>query len=143
LSRQLPAQREAFEANFGALENDLMALDSRLTAITARDQAKPLFASHPVYQYLARRYEMNLKSVMWEPDAVAPPEEWQALAKLAEEHPAKWMLWEDAPSPDNLKRLQELGIESIVFNPCGNRQDNGDFLAIMKSNLENIEQVFR
>jgi hypothetical protein len=80
---------------------------------------------------------------MWEPDSVAPPEEWQALSKLAEEHPAKWMLWEDDPSSENLEGLQKLGIKSVVFNQCGNREEGGDFLAIMNSNLENIEHVFR
>ena len=53
------------------------------------------------------------------------------------------MLWEEDSSSDYLKRLQEPGIESIVFNPCRNCEGGGDFMAIMNRNLENIEQVFR
>jgi zinc transport system substrate-binding protein len=59
-----------------------MDLDSRMAAVADREPAKPLFASHPVHHYLARRYSLNLKSVMWEPDSVAPVDEWQALARL-------------------------------------------------------------
>jgi len=72
LSRRMPDQADTFSTNFHALEHDLLDLDARLEAITARDHAQPLLASHPVYQYLARRYSLNLKSVMWEPDAMPP-----------------------------------------------------------------------
>jgi zinc transport system substrate-binding protein len=106
LSRQMPAQSETFAANFLGLERDLLELDERLAAIVARDPGKPLFASHPVYQYLARRYGLNLKSLLWEPDVVAPPDEWQTLAKLRQAHPADWMLWESDPVPENVQRLE-------------------------------------
>jgi zinc transport system substrate-binding protein len=139
----LPSRRETFKANFSALQRDLMDLDSRLTAIASSEPEKPLFASHPVYQYLARRYGLNLKSVMWEPDSVAPVDEWQALARLGNDHPAEWMLWEDHPSSGNLKRLQELDIKSLVFNPCGNRVAGENFLDVMNKNIANLEQVFR
>ena len=142
LSRHSPAQREAFEANFLALERDLMDLDSRLADIVARDPSKPLFASHPVYQYLARRYGLNLRSLFWEPDVVAPPGEWQALAGMRESHPAEWMLWEGDPAPENVTRLEELDIRSTVFDPCANRPAEGDFLSVMTTNMENIKQPF-
>jgi zinc transport system substrate-binding protein len=142
LSRRMPAQGEAFAANFLALERDLLDLDARLTAIVARDPAKPLIASHPVYQYLARRYALNLKSVMWEPDALAPKSEWQALAELRQGHPAAWMVWEREPTPGNRERLQQLGIQSTVFDPCGNRPETGDFLTVMSNNVASMARVF-
>ena len=45
--------------NFHALEQVVLDLDARLKAIVVRDPAKTLFASHHVYQYLARRYSLN------------------------------------------------------------------------------------
>jgi zinc transport system substrate-binding protein len=138
----MPAQSEIFAANFLSLERDLLELDERLAAIVARDPAKPLFASHPVYQYLARRYGFNLKSLLWEPDVVAPPDEWQTLAKLRQVHPADWMLWESDPDRENIRRLEELGLQSAVLDPCGNRPAEGDFLSVMTKNLENVERLF-
>ena len=143
LSRQIPAQRETFETNFRTLERDLLDLDSRLAAIVDRDLAKAVFASHPVYQYLARRYGLNLKSLLWEPDVVAPPDEWQTLAEMRKSHPAEWMLWESAPNRENVERLEELGLGSTVFDPCGNRPVEGDFLSTMRKNVNNIEGLFR
>ena len=143
LARQFPAQRGDFDTRFRALERDLLELDSRLAAIVARDPAKPLFASHPVYQYLARRYGLNLKSLLWEPDVVAPPDEWQALAGMRERHPAGWMLWESDPAHENVQRLKELGLQSTVFDPCWNRPAEGDFLSVMMKNADNLERLFR
>lgn len=142
LSRWVPAQAEIFAANFAALEHELRDLDARLAAIVAHDPAKPLFASHPVYQYLARRYALNLKSVMWEPDALAPESEWWALAELRQRHPAAWMVWEREPTAENRERLQQLGIQSTVFDPCGNRPETGDFLSVMSTNVANMARVF-
>ncbi len=142
LSRRMPDQADTFSANFHALDRDLLNLDARLEAIGVRDTAQPLLASHPVYQYLARRYSLNLKSVMWEPDAMPPESEWQAFAELREKHPATWMLWEGEPAPEIGERLQKLGVQGIVFAPCGNRPETGDFLSVMSNNISNMERIF-
>jgi len=142
LSRLLPAQSATFAGNFRALERDLLELDAQIKAIVARNPAKPLLGSHPVYQYLARRYALNLKSVMWEPAAMPPESEWQALAELRDGHPATWMLWEAEPTPEIRARLQRLGVQSVVFDPCGNRPEAGDFLSVMRDNLDNLKRVF-
>jgi len=142
LSSRMPDQANTFTANFHALERDLLDLDARLKSITVRDPAQPLLASHPVYQYISRRYSLNLKSVMWEPDAMPPESEWHALAELRKEHPATWMLWEGEPAPEIGERLQALGVQGIIFAPCGNRPETGDFLSVMSNNLSNMEQIF-
>jgi len=142
LARRMPDQAEIFSNNFRALERDLLALDSRLQTIVARAPAKPLFASHPVYQYMTRRYSLNLKSVMWEPDEVPPASEWQNLEELRKEHSSTWMVWESEPSSDNVEHLHKLSIHSTVVDPCANRPRTGDFLTVMNSNLVSLEQVF-
>jgi len=68
--------------------------------------------------------------------------EWQALAELRDGHPATWMLWEAEPTPEIRARLQRFGVQSVVFDPCGNRPETGDFLSMMRDNLENTAQVF-
>jgi zinc transport system substrate-binding protein len=142
LSRLMPEHSESFADNFLALERDLLDLDARLKAIVARDPARPLFASHPVYQYLARRYSLNLKSLMWEPDAMPTETEWQGLTELHQGHPATWMVWEGRPAPEIGERLQQLGIQGTVFDPCAKRPPGGDFLSVMFNNLENMKRVF-
>jgi len=142
LARRMPEQENTFTANFTALERDLLDLDARLKAIVDRNPAIPLLASHPVYQYLAKNYSLNLKSVLWEPHIMPANTEWQDLAKLRSTHPAGWMLWESAPAPEITARLLQLGIQSVVFDPCANRPETGDFLSVMSENLTNTARIF-
>lgn len=142
LSRLAPERGDIFADNFLDLERDLLDLDTRLAAIVGRDPGRPLIASHPVYQYLVRRYSLNLESVMWEPDAIPPETEWRALTELREGHPAGWMLWESEPTAGNRERLQQLGVQSTVFHPCANRPQTGDFMSVMSENVQNLKQVF-
>jgi zinc transport system substrate-binding protein len=142
LARLMPEQEMTFNENFLALERDLLDLDARLMAIVARSPGKPLLASHPVYQYLARRYSLNLKSVMWEPDALPPEAEWHAIAEQLQSHPAGWMLWEAAPAREIEERLQQLGVRVVIFDPGGNRPETGDFLSLMLNSVENLNRAF-
>ncbi len=137
-----PQGAEAFQRGFDALESDLLALDQSLEEQMAGKGEQLLLASHPVYQYLARRYQLNLTSVHFEPDELPDATSWRELEQILAEHPAKWMLWEDAPIARSADKLRELGVESVVFNPCGNRPPEGDFLSVMKANVENLERVF-
>jgi zinc transport system substrate-binding protein len=49
------------------------------------------------------------------------------------------MLWEGEPAAESVALLKALGIDSVVFAPCGNRPEIGDFLAIMESNVKALE----
>lgn len=142
LMRLLPEDTDALEHNYTALEQDLMRLDEQLRDIVAADADKPLLASHPVYQYLARRYGLNLESVLWEPETVAAEAEWAAFADRLQAHPARWMLWEGEPSAENRRRLGTLGIQSAVYDPCANRPDTGDLLDVMDANAGQLRRVF-
>ncbi len=143
LARKRPDAKAPIDRNLGALKADLLALDQRMAEITGADPARPLFASHPVYQYLARRYGLDLKAVMWEPDEVPNERQWAELEAILRDYPAKWMLWESEPAEVSVELLHALGVESVVLNPCADRPQTGDFLSVMSDNTRNLEQVFR
>ena len=143
LSRLLPEQKSAFEQRYAKLEQDLLALDQHLDAIVAKQRTQPLVASHPVYQYLARRYGLNIQSVLWEPEVMPDAEQWQVLESMLNTHVAKWMLWEGEPLPASVGKLQTLRVKSLVFDPCGNTPEQGDFLSVMKQNVANLQQAFQ
>jgi zinc transport system substrate-binding protein len=52
------------------------------------------------------------------------------------------MIWEGEPLQKSVAKLKEMGIESVVFDPCGNRPDSGDFISVMKANVGNLKRVF-
>jgi len=135
-SREMPNHKEVFSANYKKLEADLLSLGKSIT----KDK-EPLLASHPVYQYLQRRFELELKSVHWEPEGTPPAKEWEALKSTLEQYPARWMIWEGAPLAETSKKLQELGVEIIIFDPCGNAPREGDYLTLMRSNFASLKKA--
>jgi zinc transport system substrate-binding protein len=142
LARKRPDLREVFERNYGTLEKDLMAVDRDIKAIVESRPSPPLLASHPVYDYFARRYGLNIKSVHWEPDEVPSAEQMMELQNILRDHPAKWMIWEGDPMKACVEKLKSMGINSLVFDPCGNVPGKGDFLTVMRQNTDNLRPAF-
>jgi len=142
VTRSRPDAKVQIDRNLQSLQRDLLELDERITETTRMDPGRPLLASHPVYQYLARRYGLNLKSVMWEPEEVPSEGQWSALEGILRDHPAKWMLWEGEPAEQTIERLRALGVESVVFNPCANRPSAGDFLTVMTESAGSLHVIF-
>jgi len=143
LARLVPERAAEIESRSEALQADLREIDARLLALSEARPGAPLVASHPVYPYLARRYALNLRSVFWEPEIVPDAAAWAELRQILQPHPARWMLWEGAPAAESVERLRGLGLESRVFDPCARVPASGDFLSVMRANLDALEQVFR
>lgn len=139
--RQRPDLDGAVSARLAALQADLGQLDESMRALGQRLKGQPLLASHPVYQYLARRYGLDLESVHWEPDELPPESEWSALRQTLSIRPARLMLWEALPSPATVTRLEALGILPVPFLPCANRPAAGDFLGVMRQNVRALEEA--
>ena len=142
LSKRLPAHAADFDTNYQALHADLMRLDLDIQRLVAGSQDQPLFASHPVYHYLARRYELHIRDMLWEPDSMPDDSAWEQLRYNRERFLANWMLWEQQPLSAIEEKLQGIGIGIVVFDPCGQRPAQGDFLKVMQRNVDNLERIF-
>lgn len=55
-SRKYPNLKTEIATNLQNLQADLQQLDDEFRRVTASNPTRSLFASHPVYQYMARRY---------------------------------------------------------------------------------------
>jgi zinc transport system substrate-binding protein len=139
LNQLLPDQQDAFEKNFIDLKTDLGILDDQLTTIAGDLRNTSLFGSHPVYQYLANGYGLTILSEHWEPDQKVSEKQWSLFIDNLKRHPGTIMLWEGPPLPEVEKRLLSSGIKAVVFNPCGNTPESGDFLSVMNKNLTNLK----
>lgn len=143
LVKLMPRRQPLLQANYAALEKELRALDKRIEATVSSKPNQPLVASHPVYQYFAKRYGLNLRSVHWEPDVMPDDASWKDFSALISKHPAKVMLWEAKPKDEVSTRLESMGIKSIVFAPSANRPLEGHFLSIMESNVDRLAAAFQ
>jgi zinc transport system substrate-binding protein len=133
-----PAMKASFEEDHAALEKDLDLLNGQMRQSTQELSDIPVLFSHPVYQYFERQYELDGKSLHWEPGELPSENAWTDLDALLAEHPATLMIWEGAPHAGAVAKLKERGIVCVVFEPCGNKPDEGDFLTVMRDNIERL-----
>jgi zinc transport system substrate-binding protein len=143
LVRLVPEAAKDFDSNLAALKRDLVVLDRLLAAASAQLGKEPLLASHPVYQYAARRYGWNLQSVHWEPDEMPSEAQWQVLEAMHKKHPARLMIWEEEPLAAVAARLRGLGIEPVAFQTCANAPASGDYLSAMKANAARLAAALK
>ena len=142
MKKARPQLAKSFEDNYRQLQNELILLDKKIRSITKLKSDKLLLASHPVYQYLARRYNLNLRSLMWEPDVYPDASSWQELNNKLSKQDAVWMLWEDEPLQKTRKQLSSMGVNIIVFRPVMNRPQQGDFMTIMEANIKALATAY-
>jgi zinc transport system substrate-binding protein len=140
-SRKQPDQAEVFARNAEALKADLSVLDQSMLELGAQLEGNAFVASHPVYQYLSRRYQLQVTALMWEPEMELGAKAISDLYSALSDQSAKWMIWEGEPSETNRNKLAELGLESVVFSPAGNRPEQGDWLQLMQGNVEALRRV--
>ena len=148
LIKRFPQQEAVFEQGFAALSKDLDGLDKTLKAYQAAYKNQPLLASHPAYNYIARRYGWNLANLNLDPEVMPSDEVLQGIKELLVKRPAKYLIWEAYPKKEIAERMQkELGLISIEFSPCEllSEEDlaNGvNYLKVMQRSIESISVIF-
>ena len=133
-----PQHEADFRTAFAALESELKKLDSSLQELSDQFGKESVLFSHPVYQYLERRYNLRGFSVHWEPDEVPEEVLWRQLQTVLQQHPATIMIWEAEPLEETRRRLLDLGVDSVVFAPGGNRPAEGDLLDLMHEGIASL-----
>lgn len=141
LIRVRPDAEQSFRAGYDALAADLEAVDDGLRAVFAMLGGQPVLFSHPVYQYLERRYGLNARSLHWEPGQALTANHLDELAGIRETHPAGIIIWEAEPLADTIEKLTARGVTHVVFEPCGGPPADGDYLACMRRNQSTLESL--
>lgn len=141
--RARPGDERIFAENYLSLQTDLRSLDEQLERALAKYAGRPLLASHPVYQYLARQYRLDIESLVWEPDVFPTEAQWFTFGQRLDARPAAVMIWEAEPSQQTSRKLKELGVAVAVISPAANVPADGDFIDMMKQNIDNVSRAGR
>lgn len=136
-----PERAAAVRANAQALADQLRGLSLRCEAAGRHLQGQTVLASHPVFDYLARRAGLALQSVHWEPGEMPSADEWQRFDALRTAHPATLMLWEGEPGEETRRELDGRGIAVLVFDPAGAADNRAAsvWLGAMEANVARLE----
>ena len=136
--RALQGWGHSIRVSCDALVADLQSLDEEFRAAFAASSGL-WTASHPAFSYIGRRYSLELQVVHWEPNEFPSDEQWRELEELVAPRPSSWMLWEDDPIQETRDRLRTLGVRVVVFRPAATRPKTGDYLTVMRRNLERLQ----
>jgi zinc transport system substrate-binding protein len=151
LSGLLPDGKSWTNRNLAGLQADLGEIDRGFAELFKEHKergGRHFLFSRPVYEYLARRYELNATSLQVEPNETPDDETFESIKRLLKTRPAEYIVWEADPAEEIAGRFRdELSLESACFETCTARTqeqvDGGmNYLAVMARNLENLRPVF-
>jgi len=135
-----PEHADAFAANLANLTQDLTELDAAFKEITPRLAGVKLLASHPAYNYLAKRYGWTITNLTLDPEEGVTGEAMEQIAEAIGNHEGKTiLLWESEPSEGGFTG----NFVSVVFSPAelpGTGPDpiSPDYLQIMRANIDRL-----
>ena len=140
LGRTFPAHAGMLTPGFTSLAADLDALDQRLRELSSKLGERPLLASHPAYNYLARRYGWRVTNLHLDPGEPLDDAALAAVRAAQAASGARILLWESAPLEATATQLRdETGVKSVAYSPCEARPGDGrDFLAVMNANIDRL-----
>jgi zinc transport system substrate-binding protein len=141
ISQLVPGNQEAHRARLASLQARLVALDEALRQAFDAIGEQALVFSHPVYQYLASRYALNAVSIHWEPGEDPGIKAWIELQKILRQHPAKLMIWEDEPGEVIAGKLEQLGLQPMVFHTASNQPNGNDYFEVMNANVNRLHKL--
>jgi len=139
-----PAHAGEFKANYDALATELGDLDEAYRAACAGYDGQPMATSHPAFNYLARRYGLELINFGFEPDEVPDEEALGHFRHEREHHPFELMLWEAAPTEEVRAAFDATGVKSVFLDPLEQPPEGGayDYLAQARGNVATLKGLF-
>lgn len=141
MSEAWPEHAEAFATNLVSLTRDLKELDAAYKALTPKLEGVKLLASHPAYNYLAKRYGWTITNLDLDPDEGVTAEAMEEIAAAIGNHEGRTvLLWESEPSDSGFVG----NFISVHFTPAelpGTGPDpvSPDYREIMHANIERLE----
>lgn len=134
----MPQHKEELNIRFKQLKIELESFDRKLIEYSKSVRGKAFVASHPVYQYFGQRYHFMIYNLHLEPDKIPSQHEWENLISILKEHQTGTMLWEAEPLPRIRQELEKINLNLVVFDPCSNKPETGDFMSVMRDNVSRL-----
>lgn len=131
-----------WDARAAVLNAELEALHVELQAGLAPLQGRPMATNHPAYNYLARRYGLDLTSFDLDPEAPPSAESLAAFEAWAKAQPTPVLWWETPPS-DAVRAAFAPTVRHLVIDPLEQPPEGGeyDLLRAARANLAALSGI--
>jgi zinc transport system substrate-binding protein len=123
------------------LTADLAGLDAQASAALAGLGDVTMIATHPRYQYFARRYDLSIDALEWEAGATPTDAELADLQAMMAETGATVLIWEAAPPAEAFEATAALGLRNVVFPTLAHGLDGQDYTDVMSAAIAAIAEV--
>lgn len=134
---------DMIDARLDALTEDLLALDAAAELLRPLAEGKVLIATHPRYQYLARAYGLDIRSLEWEAGSAPDGNQLSELEKLVDDTGAQVLLWEAQPPEQARTAIRELGLADAVFPTLATSPEASDYTQRLIQALEELSVVLK
>lgn len=108
-------------------------------------QTRTVVTSHDYFQYMAKRYNLNIVSISGlSPDAEPSTQTLAEVTKAVKDNGIKYIFFESLASPKLSETIaRETGAQTILFNPLEGLTDEEqkagkDYISVQKENLANL-----
>jgi zinc transport system substrate-binding protein len=139
LEELVPAAADDFKLNFDLLVRDLEKLDQELKSVFAATDGWS--AADPAFSYIGRRYQLAMPILSLQQDEPATDQQWQNLEPILASQTVSRLLWSEEPQAATADRLRAMGMRSIVFRIAAQPPESGDFLSVMRENVEQLRNA--
>ena len=145
-----PEHAVAFNENLETLKADLVGIDAMIRNVSPMLGRVELLASHPAYNYLARRYGWEITNLDLDPEMETLTDEARSQIQRAMEgsDTIGLLLWESLPSNDIVLQIEELRVASVLWSPSEmvdptQPMPHMDYIDTLGSNVQYLTGGFR
>lgn len=143
-----PEYADTYKVNIESYKNELSDLHSEYVNGLSNCRLKKAVVAHDAFNYLAKRYSLDLLSISGvSPQSAPSAKKLAELAQLIEENDIKYVFFETLTTPKLSQTLaKEVGVGTLVLNPIEgltmSQLDSGDdYVKEMKQNLRNLQSA--
>ena len=138
-----PSNGEYYDENLASVQEDLEELHREYSRVLAPARGLHLAANHPAYGYLARRYNLEIRSFDFDPDATPSAEQLQGFSTWAPDGGRLILFWESEPSPEVVQAFPDR-VRHVYLDPLEQPAEGGyDYLAQARANLAILEGLLQ
>ena len=135
------APAEDVEARLADLRSELTALDATAQDALSNLRGVKMIATHPRYQYFARRYGLSVTSLEWDAGAIPTTDQLAELKRLSTELDASILIREAQPPRAATEATDALGLQSVVFEPGASQGTHDTFIEAYESAVSNLTEA--
>ena len=137
-----PTHASAYEQNAMKYQTELSNLDTEFRTVLTECRTRDIVTSHNAFQYLGKRYNLNILSISGlSPDEEPSPKKLAEVTQFVKKNNVKYIFFESLVSPKLSHTIaEETGAKTISFNPLegltmNELAEGKKYLTIQRENL--------